>query len=700
MRQYLKEVDAPKTLAALSVLLAAIAVYYNSLGGGFVNWDDRTLVIENRHIRGLNLENVKAIFSRPGHAYLPVRDLSYMIDYHFWVLSPVGFHLTSILLHAGTCVLLFLLLRETFGTIRLALFTALLFATHPVGTESVAWVSGRKEVLAAFFILLGLYLYVKSAAVGPEKFWQYYLAALVSFLAASFSKATAVVFPALVILFDFAFRPGAWKVRWPQKMLAYAPLFLVGGASAVVHITFGVTRGTVKTFHGGTLFSHIFLSARAFMRVLRIMAFPTGLRPYYDVADFLRTDPRWLKGGLSLGLTAVFAALVLVSLRRWRKVSFGLSWFLLTLLPVSGIIPTSTLLAERYLYIPSIGFVFLLALICARIFTAGSTREERAQNATLGIGLLAAVLSLYALGTVKRNPAWRDSVSLWSDALGKSPLSVDVRLRLADAYYQRGEKERPLKILEEAEGIMPHVSEVHLSKGRIYFDLGRLDEAAKSAQRAIESPAASLLTHAQAYSLWGDVLKEKENAQGAIQKYQEAINTDPEYIVAYNKLGATYEALGELHQALEVYEKAAAREPDSSGVHYNLGNVYKSLNDLVRAEAEYRKAIRLGPEPIARGKTVQAQAHTNLAQIYFVQKRFEAALGQLIQAVDLDPSLIQPRLLLGATYVQLKYPELAQKEFEAVLKMDPDNQYAKESLEALKKLLSKAEAEGQKTPNP
>ena len=701
MRQYFKEIDAPLTLAGLLVVLVSIAVYYNSLSNGFVNWDDRTLVINNRHIRGLNAENVKAIFSgKAGRAYLPVRDFSYLIDYHFWGLSPGGFHLTSVLLHAATSLLLFLLLRETFGTIRLALFTSLLFATHPVGSEAVAWVSGRKEVLAAFFILLGLYLYVKSADVAPEKFWQYYLGALVSFLAASFSKATAVVFPALVILFDFAFRAGAWKVRLRQRVLTYTPFFLVGLAVAVVHLIFGLGRGTVKTFHGGSLQTPILLSARAFMHYLRLMIFPTGLRPFYDVADFLRTDPRWIRGGLCLGLSVVFLAVVFISLRRWRKVSFALSWFLLTLLPVSGIIPTSTLLAERYLYIPSIGFLFLPALILARLYTAGSTREERAQSAILGIGLLSAILGLYSLGTVRRNVAWRDSISLWSDALRKSPLSVDVMLKLADAYYTRGEKDRPLKILEEAERIMPHVAEVHLAKGRIHFDQRRLDDAAAAAQKALQSPASSPLTLSKAYSLWGDVLKEKGDAEGAIEKYKEAVETDPEFIPAHNKLGATYEALGQLDLALEAYKKAVAQDPGAPEAHYNLGNVHQSLEDFAHAEAEYKKAIRLGPEPTARGRSLQAKAHTNLGGLYYAQKRYEQAFRQLILAVDLDESLIESRLLLGSTYVQLKHLEQAKNEFKAALKIDPENQYAKQALEALETAISKAKPKREDTHNP
>ena len=698
MKEYLKEIDAPKTLAGLLVVLVSIAVYYNSLSNGFVNWDDRGLVVNNRHIRGLNVKNVKAIFSgKAGRAYLPVRDLFYAIDYHFWGLSPRGFHLTSVLLHAATSVLLFLLLCETFGTLRLALFTSLLFAAHPIGTEAVAWVSGRKEVLAAFFLLLGLYLYVKSAAVEPEKFWQYYLGALVSFLVASFSKATAVVFPALVILFDFAFRPGAWKVRLRQRVFVYGPFFLVGLAAAIVHIMVGVAQGTVKTFHGGNLQAHIFLSGRAFIHYLRLIIFPTGLKPFYDGADFFpawpgRGNAYWLQGGLSLGLTAVFLAVVFISFRRWRKVFFALAWFLLTLLPVSGIIPTSTLIAERYLYIPSIGFLFLPALILVRLSTAGSTREERAQSAILGIGLLSVILGLFSLGTVRRNAAWRDSVSLWKDALRKSPHSVDIRLKLADAYYARGEKDRPLKILEEAERIMPRVAEVHLAKGQIYFDEGRLDEAATAAQEALKNPAGSSLTYSKAHCLWGDVLQQKGDAEGAIAKYEQAIKTKPEFIPAYNKLGATHEALGQWQRALEVYKRAVAEDPAAPAVHYNLGNVYLSLKDFARAEAEYKKAIRLGPEPSAYGRSLQAKAHTNLAALYYDQKRYEEALRQLILAVDLDESLIQARLLSGNTYIHLKYLKLARREFKAALKIDPENAHAMEALEQLEKVFPEAKA--------
>jgi len=246
---------------------------------------------------------------------------------------------------------------------------------------------------------------------------------------------------------------------------------------------------------------------------------------------------------------------------------------------------------------------------------------------------------------------------------------------------------------------MPHVAEVHLAKGRIHFDQDRLDDAAAAAQKAL-SPASSPFTRAKAYTLWGDVLKEKGDAEGAIEKYKEAVETAPEFIPAHNKLGATYEALGQLDLALEAYKKAVAQDPGAPEAHYNLGNVHQSLEDFAHAEAEYKKAIRLGPEPTARGRTLQAKAHTNLGGLYYAQKRYEQAFRQLLLAVDFDESLIESRILLGSTYVQLKHLEQAKNEFKAALKIDPENQYAKEALEALDTAISKAKSKREETHNP
>jgi len=240
---------------------------------------------------------------------------------------------------------------------------------------------------------------------------------------------------------------------------------------------------------------------------------------------------------------------------------------------------------------------------------------------------------------------------------------------------------------------------VHLAKGRIHFDQRRLDDAAAAAQKAL-SPASSPFIRSKTYTLWGDVLKEKGDAEGAIEKYKEAIKTDPKYIPAHNKLGATYEALGQLDLALEAYKKAAAQEPVAPAVHFNLGNVYQGLEDFARAEAEYKKAIRLGPEPTARGRSLQAKAHTNLGGLYYAQKRYEQAFRQLLRAVDFDESLIESRILLGSTYVQLKHLEQAKNEFKAALKIDPENQYAKEALEALEAAIREAKSKREETHNP
>ena len=199
-------------LAIFLLVLVGGGLYLNSLGNIFTNWDDG-MIYSNTEVRSLSWENIRTIFTlKKGGTYQPIRVLCYAIDYHFWKLNPLGYHLTNILFYILTCLMVYfslfhlsMKLREKASPDshgRVAFFGSLLFAAHPVHVEAVTWMVGRKEVLQGFFFFLAFYSYLKGRGEEGSKKIIYLSIVLGSFLLAVLSKPSAVVFPAVIILYE------------------------------------------------------------------------------------------------------------------------------------------------------------------------------------------------------------------------------------------------------------------------------------------------------------------------------------------------------------------------------------------------------------------------------------------------------------------------------------------------------------------
>src|SRR4030043_2096758 len=228
-------------LAFCLPLFVAVSLYLNSLGNIFTNWDDG-MIYSNPEIRSLGWENILNIFTpKKGATYQPIRVLSYTLDYHFWELNSLGYHITNVLFYVLTCMAVFLSLQMLSAHLRkeasesshrrVALFGSLLFAAHPVHVEAVAWLAARKEVLQGFFFFLAFYLYLKGREkVGRRKIL-YFSMVLVSILFATLSKPAAVIFPGIILIYEITKRKEGlvsfFKSHW---------LFL--GLSLIVSVIF------------------------------------------------------------------------------------------------------------------------------------------------------------------------------------------------------------------------------------------------------------------------------------------------------------------------------------------------------------------------------------------------------------------------------------------------------------------------------
>lgn len=337
----------------LLLLALNLLVYGPSLQFGFlIGADDQAYIFRNPYLRDLSLANLLEIFSHTHafHTYVPLTMLSYSLDYTLWKLDPLGYHLTQILLQTGNAFLIFLLLRRLKISTGLAFATALVYSIHPIHTESVAWISERKNLLSAFFILSSLFFYVRYTQE-PQRAKRHWAASWLLFLCAMLSKTLAVGLPFILILYDLCLAGRGWRLYEKIPFLAGSLVFGV--------FTFygeGVQAGAIADYAGGSLWINLLFTSRVYLDYCLSLLFPFQLSPYYHYL------PRDLEGGKSI-LSYLLIPAVLAAALNWRKrpfLTFTAGWFVIWVLPYSNIVPVNTFRQDRYIYLSSLAVIFVV----------------------------------------------------------------------------------------------------------------------------------------------------------------------------------------------------------------------------------------------------------------------------------------------------------------------------------------------------
>ncbi|HEY5976088.1 MAG TPA: hypothetical protein VIU41_15245, partial [Geobacteraceae bacterium] len=335
----------PNVLALL-LLVATWLVYGQALGHGFLStWDDPRYVTGNEAIRGVSLDHLRLAFTSyyMGN-YAPLQIVSYMVDYTLWGLRAGGFIFTNILLHTMAGLLYFRLLLNL-GLGRLGAWAAAgLFLLHPVQVESVAWISQRKNLLAMVFFLLALHAWHRYRQAGGR----WYLLCLVAFLAALLSKSVTVVLPLVLALFDLCLLPAARRQRW---LLDKLPFLAVAGLAGLL-----AYYSQSAEFQGGRMgylndspWQQLLTMLPVFVRYLGLLVWPSRLSAIYQPPLKTAMDGEVVASALLLGLFVLAGWLLW---RRRRDSFFWYALFFVGLLPVSHLVPLTTLMNDRYLYFP------------------------------------------------------------------------------------------------------------------------------------------------------------------------------------------------------------------------------------------------------------------------------------------------------------------------------------------------------------
>lgn len=597
--------------AALGILLAAlvIGIYYPSLKNGFINLDDPVYVTSNTHVQqGLTWSGFRWAFTAvEASLWHPVTWLSLMLDTQFLGNTAFDYHLTNMLLHTANTVLLFLLLFRLTASAWRSAFVATLFGVHPLHVESVAWISERKDVLSTFFFLLTLLAYtryvelvssLKSGAPQPDRkpaeapqrqpkeALRYYVGALLLFALGLLSKPMLVTTPVILLLMDF------WplkRIRLPQSRQSFSgettehgllganfslqpsaflfleklPFFGLALISGI--ITMFAQRGAGSFMTSTDLaVSHRFDNALlTSIHYLVQMFWPGRYAMYYPYPMGFSTAAV----ALAVLLLIIISGVSFLNLRSRPYLAFGWAWYLITLLPVIGLIQVGNQAqADRYTYIPLIGVFIMLVWAGSEILKWQIPSLKLPLSGLLGAVSAAACIPF----TIQQIGYWKDSETLSRHALEvtrDNPVALNI---YGIALSKRGQIDDAIKCWLEAVRIAPHYAHALGNLGTAYFRKGQLDESIK----------------------WSS----------------EAIKSKPGLAGAYMNLGAALGVKGRLDEAIAALQQAVRLAPNDPQTHYNLGYALAGKGRYDEAIAEYEKALRLKPDDRGAHLGIQAAA--------------------------------------------------------------------------------------------
>ncbi|MGA2748236.1 MAG: tetratricopeptide repeat protein [Verrucomicrobiota bacterium] len=607
-------------LVAGGLALAVLAVFWPAMHCGFVNYDDPEYVTTNRNIQqGFNWRFIGwALTSSLCSNWHPLTWVSHLVDFQLYGLSAAGHHLTSVLFHLSSSVLLLLLLNRLTGALWRSALAAALFALHPLRVESVVWIAERKDVLAGFLWMLTLWAYVRYAEelkAQGAKVKGYYAAALVLFALGLMAKPMVVTLPFALLLLDY------WPLRRPWRVAEKIPFFALAVLSSVVTFVVQYRTGAVSSLAGLSLGARLANVPVAYVRYLSLSFWPSGLVIFYPY----QARPWWEIGG-AVCLLALISGLVLWRRRAQPYLPMGWFWFIGVLVPVIGVVQAgSQAMADRFTYLPCVGLWIMVVWGLAEL-TAGRLFVNR----IFAFGGVLAVIAC-ALLTWRHIGTFHDSETLWRAELRQYPACFLAHNNLGKWLLENNRLPEALEQCRTALAIRPDDPMGENNLARVLLRQGNVDDAIAHGQRCVQLQPKSEegpLTLGHAYLQKGDP------ATAAVW-FRKALEINPDLPHAWCHLGYALLQLGRLLEAELADRQALALDPAYAVAHNDLGNILLRQGRHDAALEQFQRAASLKPD--------FGEAHYNVAEILLYKGRTNEALAEYQKALDAIPNLAPAR---------------------------------------------------------
>lgn len=584
----------------LLIIALGFLVYANALGGKFL-YDDDKLIRDNIYIK--SWDTIGKIFSKDIGAgagvgyrfnfYRPVQMLLYMAIYSLCKLNPFGYHLASVLIHIAAALSIYFFANLLFNNKTLSFFAGMLFVAHPIHTEAVSYIAGVADPLAALFILLSFIFYIKDNM--PAMMLCYAFACL--------SKEYSLILPALIALYCYVFKKEL-KLNRLLPMLGVVLIY----AALRISLKFSISGTQVGT----TFFQRVPGFFAAITNYIRLLFLPFGLHMEYGLPTFSPFD---IKAVIGLGIVSFMLWYAFKRLSRDKLTSFAIFWFMVTILPVANLLPINAYMAEHWLYLPSIGFFFILANILSLL-----CRDHR----TLGVTIAALLIAFYSVLTFRQNIYWKDPALFYEATLKYTPDNAGIYTNLGNTYAKKGDYGKALEAYQKALELKPASAGTHSVLGNLYARTNDPEKAVAEYKKAIEIDPHLI----DAYNNLATVYYDMNMQEEAIATLQKALSLDPDSASVYNNLGNAYAAQGEKEEAIKAYKKAIEINPGFAEAYNNLGSEYPDQNEAIKA---YKKAIEIKPD--------YAEAYYNLSKACEKLGMAEEAEKYYKKAKTLKPGL-------------------------------------------------------------
>ena len=637
--------DQNRLVVAICAVLAALvwAVFGRTIHFDIVNYADPVYVYQNPALMpGLSWHGIAWLFTHSNvHTWFPLTDISHQLDWQLFGANAGGHHLTNVLLHAATTILLFLALRELTGACWRAAFAAAVFGIHPLRAESVAWVVERKDVLSGLFFMLTLLAWArhvkKLSAIESSKtddngvfssltFQRWtsgYILALAFCALGLMSKSMLVTLPVVLLVLDY------WPLRrWPvnepgfsRRQLRVAlglvvekiPFFLL---SAVICIVTVLTQDKVVSVAKNlTIPWRIGNVLQTYVDYVSHMIWPVGLAVAYS---HNQTYPFIWKLGLSVLILIALTTAVIAGRRQHPYLVTGWLWYLVMLLPVVDMIQVSlNARADRFTYLPQIGLVIMLAWGV----TEFSVRW-RHRKLVLG-GAAAVVIVALSVGAHIQTTYWQNSFSLWTRTLACTEENSFAHNTIGSALAAQEKWDAAIRHYQRALRISPDYPEAEANLGVALANTGKRADAMLHFHRALRLDP----EYADAHFNLGDALANEGKFGEAVQHFAQALKYQPDYPLAEYDWGLALARDGKDDEAVGHYERALRCRLDAAAGRYVSGVALAAQKNWDEAVPFYEAALRL--------KTDFAEAHYRLGIALAAQGKPTEAAEHFYSALSL-----------------------------------------------------------------
>lgn len=563
------------------VIFITLIVFSPALKADFVNWDDDTYIAENPVIQDLTIDNLRVMFrmdrSMIGN-YHPLTELSFAINYAISGLNPTAYIATNLAIHIFNTILVFFFFYYfSEKDIIVSTLTGLLFAIHPMHVESVCWISERKDLLYVFFYLAALISYFP---VIKRKSKIYYLFTLLLFTFSLLSKAQAVTFPLALLLLHIWYK----KIQLKSLIIYLGPFLILSLIFGLLAIS---TQSDALTIVDLNIFDRIIVGSLGLVMYLIKSVVPfnlSALNPYPPDLDW--PGYYYLMPVIFIG----FVISIFWVFRKNKAAFFGLTFFLLTVLPVLQFLPVGmSMYAERYTYLPYLGLFF----IGADFYSQMTGHRLWTINTPQYSILLVVLLVTFCFTTFQRTQVWHNSESLWSDVIQKYPHNFVAYVNITNHYIYDDQLNKAIEFADM--GIQNVGHNVYFYDNKSYALM--VDNRFSEALEVIESAKKNTQPDAQLFINEGDCYLALNKPEQAISSYSNALEIDPNHFMARLKRGKAYlQNPVDYSSAIIDFTNALYIQPDNIETLSLLATTYHLNGNNMNANRILEQAIALDPK--------------------------------------------------------------------------------------------------------